>query len=274
MNTQILNGKKLAEEIIENFKNETITDLKLATILIGEDYASELYVSLKKKKCESLGISFELIKFSEDIEEKEVINKIELLNKDNSVTGILIQLPLPEKLNTKKILTTILPEKDVDGLTPTNLGLIMTNLKGIVSPTAKGIIRLIKEYGIDLEGKGVVIVGSSFLIGRPLGELLLNNGATVTICHSKTKDLSKHTIKADILISSTGIPHIIKKEMVKSGVIVIDVGISKLNGKLIGDVDFENIKEITSYITPVPGGVGPMTIAMLIENLLEIKKKI
>jgi methylenetetrahydrofolate dehydrogenase (NADP+)/methenyltetrahydrofolate cyclohydrolase len=266
--TVILDGKKVSSLILEDVKkNISNKKRKLATILVGDNYASELYVNIKKKRCESVGMDFELHKFNSDENQDKVIEQIKKLNDDESVTGILVQLPLPISYDTRKVLDSISPTKDVDGLTSSNLGLLMSNKETIVSCTAKAVITLLDNYNISSEGKHVVIIGHSFLVGRPLAEIFLNRGATVTVCHDRTNDLEKHTQLADILVSATGVSHLIKKEMVKQNTIVVDVGISKKNGKLCGDVDFENVKEKSSFITPVPGGIGPMTVAMLVENL-------
>jgi methylenetetrahydrofolate dehydrogenase (NADP+) / methenyltetrahydrofolate cyclohydrolase len=271
---EILDGTNVSEEIIHELK-EYFSDkkTKLATILVGNNYSSEVYVNMKKRKCEELGIDFELIRFTENAGEEAVINKINSLNLDSNVKGILVQLPLPKMMNTKKILNSINPKKDIDGLTAENLGLLIMGEERIISCTAKGIIRLMEKYNISLKGKKAVIINNSFLVGRPLCQLLLNKGATVTICHELTKNLKEHTLSADIVISAAGIPFLIKEDMIKSGSVIIDVGITKKEGKLTGDVDFDRAKNRCSYITPVPGGVGPMTIAMLIENLRIINER-
>jgi methylenetetrahydrofolate dehydrogenase (NADP+)/methenyltetrahydrofolate cyclohydrolase len=265
---EVLDGKSLANKILSRFEKNGANKLLLATILVGNNAPSRIYVNMKQKKCESVGIKFELKEFPETVQESEILTHIKNLNQRTDVSGILLQLPLPKNLNTRKILDSINPSKDVDGLTSKNLGLLVSNQESMISCTAKGVIKLLESYNIDVEGKHVVIVGHSFLVGRPLAELFLNRNATVTVCHDKTTNLKEHTVHADILVSATGIPHLITEEMVAKDAIVIDVGISKLDGKIVGDVDFDSVKGKASYITPVPGGVGPMTIAMLIENVL------
>ena len=221
--------------------------------------------------CNSLNIGFKLYNFEEDVTTEEIISLIEKLNKDET-TGILLQLPIPKHLDEQKILDTIDYRKDIDGLTSINTTSLYLNKPGIVPCTPKGILTILKKYHIDLEGKNVVIVGRSSIVGKPLFNAMINQNATVTLCHSKTKNLKEHTLNADIIVTDIGKPHIITKEYIKEGSIVIDAGISRLDGKVVGDVDFENVKDLTSYITPVPGGVGPMTIASLAENIVEAKE--
>lgn len=273
----IIDGKKIRDEILVELKKEVKTYMIkpcLAVIQIGNDEASNSYIKAKENACHNIGIYFKHIKFEETAKEIEVINKIIELNNDEYTHGILIQLPLPEKFNADKLINYIARNKDVDGLTDINLGKLFNNKNGLVSCTPQGIIELLEHEKIDISGKNVVIVGRSNLVGKPLMGLLLNKDATVTICHSKTEDLKEHTKKADILIVAVGKKHFIKKDMIKENAVVIDVGINKENGKLYGDVDFENVKEKVFKITPVPGGVGPMTVAMLMKNVIKSYKKI
>lgn len=269
----ILEGKILAEKILQDLKvkmeylhGQYLITPRLTTILIGEDPAAKVYINSKTKKCASLGIETENITFGEDADESVILNKIDELNKNKTVHGILLQLPLPKKYNTLKIINAISPLKDVDGFHPVNLGKLIYNQAGFAPCTPLGIMRLLKDYKITIEGKNAVIIGRSNIVGKPLSILLLNENATVTVCHSKTKDLIKHALSADILISAIGKPNFVTANMVSEGSCVIDVGINKVNGKTTGDVDFEKVKEKAAYITPVPGGVGPLTIAMLLSN--------
>ena len=273
----IIDGKKIRDEILVELKKEVKTYMIkpcLAVIQIGNDEASNSYIKAKENACHNIGIYFKHIKFEETAKEIEVINKIIELNNDEYTHGILIQLPLPEKFNADKLINYIARNKDVDGLTDINLGKLFNNKNGLVSCTPQGIIELLEHEKIDISGKNVVIVGRSNLVGKPLMGLLLNKDATVTICHSKTENLKEHTKKADILIVAVGKKHFIKKDMIKENAVVIDVGINKENGKLYGDIDFENVKEKVFKITPVPGGVGPMTVAMLMKNVIKSYKRI
>lgn len=268
----LLDGKELSSSIKEELKTtirKHIIKPCLAVIQIGDDEASNIYIKAKDKACEEVGIYFKHIKFDENVSEREIVNKILELNNDDYVDGILIQLPFPERLDENKFINLISKSKDVDGLTDINSGKVLKNIPNLVPCTPLGIITLLKKYDISFEGKHVVIVGRSNLVGKPLAMLLLNESATVTICHSKTTDLSKYTKEADILISATGVKHLIKEDMVKDNAIVIDVGITRDNGKLYGDVDYEFVSKKCSYITPVPGGVGPMTVAMLLSNVVK-----
>lgn len=272
--TTILDGKKLSLKIQEELAQK-ISKLdrrpNLAVILVGEDPASQLYVGMKEKTAQKLGINSTIIKYPQDTDEQTVINKISELNKDEYINGILVQIPLPKQISEQNIMRAISPKKDVDGIVPENIGRISTGMEPYAYPcTPKGIIKLLDEYNIQIAGKHAVIIGRSNIVGKPLAQMLLNRNATVTICHSKTENLSEITKTADILISAVGKYKIINKEMIKSGVAVVDVGTSRIDGKTCGDVDFENVKDLTSYITPVPGGVGPMTIACLMENIFEL----
>ena len=275
--TIIIDGKKVAENITEQLKQKVANFTNkphLAVIQVGNNAASTIYVNLKKKKAEEIGIKSTVIKFDDSISEENLINEIHKLNNDNTVHAILVQLPLPKHICTDNIIKAISPQKDVDGFTAQNTGDLLNGIQPIAYPcTPKGVLRLLQEYNIEISGKHAVIVGRSNIVGKPLAIMLLNKNATVTICHSKTKNLKEITKQADILISATG-KKIIFKDMVKQGAAVIDVGIFKdENGKTTGDVDFENVKELASYITPVPKGVGPMTIASLMENTIELYEK-
>lgn len=280
MNTVIMEGKNLADKIINNLKNR-IKNLhekykiipKLVTVLVGDDPASKIYINSKTKKCASVGILTDNIFLEETIDETALLNKINELNNDKTIHGILIQLPLPKKFNTLKILSAVSPLKDVDGFHPYNLGNLLCGKANFVPCTPLGIMELIKEYKIPIEGKNAVVVGRSNLVGKPISILLLNENATVTICHSKTKNLKEHILTADILVSAIGKPNFITADMVKEGACVIDVGINRVDGKVTGDVDFENVKNKASYITPVPGGVGLLTIAMLLSNTVLAAEK-
>ena len=275
--TTILDGKKLRDKIFENLKDK-IDKMKkkptLAVILVGENPASQIYVRNKKKTAEKLGINSLSIEYPADISEKELVAKIEELNNDKNVTAILVQLPLPKHINKNKVIDAILPQKDVDGLTPYNLGKLFSGEKPYVFPcTPKGILLLLDEYNIELDGKNIVVIGRSNLVGKPVAQMLLNRNATVTMCHSHTKNLSEITKTADIVVSAGG-KNVIGEKMLKSNCVVIDVGIFRdENGKISGDVDFENVSKVTAYISPVPGGVGPMTIASLMLNTVELAEK-
>ena len=277
----IIDGKKLAKEIREKLKircddlKKSGIQPKLAVVLIGNDKPSQIYVKNKSKACEEIGIIFKEYLLDEKIEQKELINLIDKLNKDTTVHGILLQSPIPNHLDINEAFRKISPEKDVDGFNPINVGKLVLNQDTFVSCTPFGIMKMFEAYNIDLTGKNVTIIGRSNIGGKPLIQCCLNKNATVTVCHSKTKDLKEHTKKADILIVAIGKSKFITEDMVKNGVVVIDVGINRdENGKLTGDVDFENIEKKASFITPVPGGVGPMTIAMLMNNVLKATENI
>jgi len=265
----IIDGKKIAAGIKEKVKKEVDsmqTKPGLATVLVGDDPASQLYVKLKGKACDEAGIKSEKYEFPGDVEEGEIIKLIRELNSNSSIHGILVQLPLPKHLNSQEIMAEIAPEKDVDGFNPVSMGNLMIGNEGFVPATPKGIIGMLEHEGVDVEGKDCVIVNHSPVVGKPLAMLLLNREATVSVCHVKTKDLGRFTREAEILIVAAGVPGLIKADMVKEGAVVIDVGINKTEDGIVGDVDFEAVKDKASLITPVPGGVGPMTIAMLLEN--------
>ena len=274
--SKIIDGKEIKNEIISELKKQVkqyMIKPCLAVIQIGDDPASNSYIKSKEKACNEIGIYFKHIKFNETVKEIEVINKILELNNDEYVHGILLQLPLPEGFNQDKLINYIARNKDVDGLTDINVGKLFNNKPGMVSCTPLGIMKLFEKENIDVKGKNVTIVGRSNLVGKPLLGLLLNNDATVTICHSKTENLKKHTKNADILIVAVGKKHFITEDMVKEDAIVIDVGINKEDGKLYGDVDFSKVKTKVKKITPVPGGVGPMTVAMLMTNVIKAYEK-
>ena len=273
----ILDGKKLREKLLTELKLKVDSFNKkptLVVILVGEDPASKIYVNNKKKTAEKLGINSQIINYPYDVTEKELLEKIEELNNNSNVTAILVQLPLPKHISKENIINAISPKKDVDGFTPYNFGKLFSGEEPIVYPcTPKGILLLLKEYNIDIEGKHVVIVGRSNIVGHPLAQMLLNKNATVTVCHSYTKNLADITKTADVVISAAG-KSIIEGEMLKSGCVVVDVGIFKdASGKTRGDVDFESASKIASYISPVPGGVGPMTITSLMLNTVELFEK-
>ena len=267
---EVLDGKLLSAKIKDEVKagaNSYFQTPILAVITIGDDEASKVYVENKRKACEYVGMSMMHFDYADVVKENVVINKIKELNKDKTVNGIILQLPLPEGYDENKIINTISPEKDVDGLTEINQGRLMNGEKSFIPCTPKGIMEIFDYYKIDLEGKHVVMVGRSKLVGKPTAMLCLARNATVTICHSKTKDLSKFTKEADILIVATGKKHLIDKSMVKKGVVVIDVGITREGKKLYGDVN-PDVDEVASAKTPVPGGVGPMTVSLLMKNTL------
>lgn len=273
----ILDGKMLRDKIFESLKaklDKMQQKPTLAVILVGENPASQIYVRNKKKTAEKLGINSLSIEYPSDISEEELLNKIKELNSDEKVTAILVQLPLPTHINKNRIIDAILPQKDVDGLTPYNLGKLFSGEEPYVYPcTPKGILLLLDEYNIKLEGKKIVVVGRSNLVGKPVAQMLLKRNATVTMCHSHTKNLSEITKTADIIVSAVG-KKVIGEKMLKSDCVVIDVGIFRdENGKISGDVDFENVSKTAAYISPVPGGVGPMTIASLMLNTVELARK-
>ena len=273
---KLLMGKEVSDRI-KNEMKEQVKELKakginpgLAVILVGEDPASKVYVSNKKKACEYIGINSFEYKLPEETTEGELIELIKKLNNDNAVSGILCQLPVPKHINEEAIINAIDPKKDVDAFHPINVGKIMTGNYDFVPCTPAGVMELIKESGIDVCGKECVVVGRSNIVGKPMSMLLLHQNGTVTVCHSRTKDLKEKTKSADILVAAVGIPNFITGDMIKEGAVVIDVGINRIAPKtLVGDVDFETAKEVAGAITPVPGGVGPMTIAMLMKNTLK-----
>ncbi|NPB05015.1 MAG: bifunctional methylenetetrahydrofolate dehydrogenase/methenyltetrahydrofolate cyclohydrolase FolD [Aquificae bacterium] len=262
------------KEEVERFKRLGYREPSLAVVLVGNDPASQVYVNNKQKACKKVGIRSLFYHLPEDTPEERLLSLVGELNENPEVDGILVQLPLPKQINPQKVIETIDPNKDVDGFHPENMGKLFSNLEGGFVPcTPLGIKLLLDHYGIDLKGKDVTVVGAGYIVGKPLSVLMLNLNATVTVCHIYTKDLKEHTRRADVLVSATGVPHLIKEDMVKEGAVVVDVGISKKDGKIVGDVDFERVKEKASYITPVPGGVGPMTITALLLNTLKAYKK-
>lgn len=279
---KILNGKELALKLnlelkdkISSFIKTSGIEPKLAAVLVGDDPASKLYINIKRKTCSEIGIGSILVDLDKNITKSELLDEIEKLNKDKSVHGILLQIPLPRDLRpyTSEFIEQIDPIKDVDGLHPINRGKLFDYNEDFVPCTPKGIITLLEHYNIDIQGKNVVIINRSNLVGKPLIFMFLKRNATVTICHSFTKNLDDYTKKADILIVAIGKPKFITKEKVKEGVVIIDVGISRENGKLSGDVDFEGVLEKSSWITPNPGGVGPMTVSFLLQNTFNAYKK-
>lgn len=276
----IIDGKELAKKIranlkidCENLKKKGINP-KLAVIMVGDNPASKVYVKNKSKACEDVGIQYEEYLLAEDITQRELISLIDDLNLRDDIHGILLQSPIPDHLDINEAFRTISPQKDVDGFHPVSVGKLTLGQDTFVSCTPYGVIKMFEEYNIDLEGKNLVIIGRSNIVGKPLIQCCLNKNATVTVCHSRTKDLAEHTKRADIVIVAIGKPKFLTADMVKDGVVVIDVGINRdENNKLCGDVDFENVSKKASYITPVPGGVGPMTIAMLMNNVIKAASK-
>lgn len=271
MMNKIINGKEIREALKQELQdkiNKISESLKLVVIQVGDDPASNIYIKNKKKLCEELGILCEHKKFLE-ITEQELIQEIDNLNNDKTVTGILVQLPLPPEIDETKIIEKISPLKDVDGLTSQNMGKLFTGNKALVPCTALGIIKILEYLNIDLQGLNVTVVGRSKLVGLPLIALLLNKNCTVTVCHSKTKNLPEKTKNADVLIVAVGQKELITKDYVKDDAIVIDVGINRYQNKLYGDCNFNELLPKCKYITPVPGGVGPLTVIMLINNIIE-----
>ncbi len=276
---ELINGKELAKKIrgelkveVDNLRKDGIIP-KLAVIMVGNDKASEVYVRNKSKACNEIGIEFEEFLLDSDIKQEELIELIKKLNNRKDVHGILLQSPIPEYLNIREAFDTIDYRKDVDGFNPINIGKLAIGEDAFVSCTPYGVIKMLEEYNIPIEGKRAVIIGRSNIVGKPLIQCLLNKNATVTICHSRTKNIDEITKEADILIAALGKPKFVKENMVKENAVVIDVGINRNEeGKLVGDVDFENVSKKASYITPVPGGVGPMTIAMLMNNVVKATK--
>ncbi len=272
----IIDGKELAKKVrgnlkieCENLKAKGIKP-KFAVIMVGDDPASKIYVKSKSKACSEIGIEYEEHILDDKITQEELINLIHKLNKDKTVNGILLQSPIPKHLDIDEAFKEISYKKDVDGFNPVNVGRLLLNQDTFVSCTPYGIMKMFEEYKIDLEGKNVVIIGRSNIVGKPLMACCLNRHATVTVCHSRTKNLKEKTKNADVLVSAIGKPNFVTADMVKDGAVIIDVGINRgENKKITGDVDYENVKEKASYITPVPGGVGPMTVAMLMNNVIK-----
>ncbi len=265
-----LDGKLLSAKIKDEVKAEADSYKQtpvLAVVTVGDDEASKVYVENKRKACEYCGMSMMHFDYASSVKENVVIRKIKELNKDKSVNGIILQLPIPKSFNTKKIINTISPDKDVDGLTDISQGKIMGGNSIFVPCTPKGILEIFDYYKIELEGKNVVVIGRSDLVGKPIMLECINRNATVTMCHSKTKNLKKYTKEADVLIVAVGKKYLIDKSMIKKDAVIIDVGITRIDGKIYGDVN-PNVCDIASYVTPVPGGVGPMTVAMLLKNTM------
>jgi methylenetetrahydrofolate dehydrogenase (NADP+)/methenyltetrahydrofolate cyclohydrolase len=279
MPARILDGKAIASQIQQEIKQE-LDELKekygitpgLAVVLVGENPASEVYVRNKGRKCEELGIRSIVKRLPESASEKEVIDTVTQLNEDESVHGIIVQLPLPSHIDPEVVISHIDPNKDVDGFHPVNVGWMFIGRNRFVPCTPAGIIEILDRSGIEIEGKRAVVVGRSNIVGKPLSILLLQRNATVTICHSRTANLPEVTRQADILVAAVGKAHLIKADMVKEGAVVIDVGINRVDDKIVGDVDFESVKEVASAITPVPGGVGPLTVIMLMRNTVQAAK--
>ena len=277
---EIIDGKALAKKIrmelkeeVEKLKKKNIFP-KLAVIMVGEDKASKVYVRNKSKACEEIGVEYEEFLLKDDTKMEDLLNLIEELNNRPDINGILLQSPIPKHLDINKAFNKINYRKDVDGFNPVNVGKLVIGEDCFISCTPFGVMKMLEEYGIEIEGKNAVVVGRSNIVGKPLAQCLLKKNATVTICHSRTKNIHEITNNADILVAALGKPKYIKENMVKEGAVVIDIGINRGDdGKLVGDVDFENVSKNASYITPVPGGVGPMTIAMLMNNVVKAAKE-
>ncbi|MFA9213044.1 MAG: bifunctional 5,10-methylenetetrahydrofolate dehydrogenase/5,10-methenyltetrahydrofolate cyclohydrolase [Candidatus Methylacidiphilales bacterium] len=284
---QILNGNEVAKQIkleikaeVEHLVSNGSKKPHLAAILVGNDGASMTYVAAKAKDCEQVGFNSTVLRFDAAITEAELLSEVEKINNDPEIDGLIVQLPLPKHINEKKVTETINWQKDVDGFHPYNVGLMFKGLPCYLPATPFGITKLLEHYQIETTGKNCVVIGRSDIVGKPMSALMLNKNCTVTVCHSKTKDINSFTQKADILIAAVGIPNYVKAEMVKSGAVVIDVGITRVDDntekgyKLVGDVDFENVSKVAGFITPVPGGVGPMTrVGLLLNTLLAVKAK-
>ncbi len=272
----IIDGKVLAEKIYEELKLE-VDKLKkkpaLAVVLVGEDPASQVYVNIKVKTCKKIGITSLMHKLDKDTSQEDLLKLVDKLNNNPDVNGILVQMPAPPQIDDPLIMKSVLPEKDVDGFHPLNIGKMVLGQPSLQPCTPMGVMEMFKAYDIDLKGKEVVLIGKSVIVGRPMLELMLSANATVTTCHSKTKDLKAHTQKADIVVAAAGYPGLVTADMVKEGVVIIDIGTTKVDGKLKGDVEYEPVKEKASFITPVPGGVGPMTVACLMKNTLTAYKQ-
>ena len=276
---KILDGKAFAnllgqnlKEKVKKLKDEGITP-HFCVINIGDDPASKIYVRTKKRRAEKMGIIQDIYQMSADTKQEEALALIDKLNADPAINGLMVQLPAPKQIDADALLERIDPNKDVDGLTPANIGHLWMGNHFVEPATAEGIIALLKHYEIPLEGKNVVIIGRSNIVGRPLAALMLEQNATVTIAHSRTKNLGEITKKADVLVSATGQAFLVKADMVKDGAVVVDVGMNHVDGKLVGDVDFDKVKEKTSYITPVPGGVGPLTVQFLMEAVVKLTRR-
>lgn len=281
MTAEIIDGKAIASEIRKEIR-EKVQELSrcnvkpgLAVVLVGEDPASQIYVRNKEKACREAGMYSETIRLPEDISERDLLSLVNDLNNRKDLHGILVQLPLPKHIDSDKVISSVAPEKDVDGFHPVNIGKLVLGLEGVKPCTPHGCLIMLKKCGVPLEGKKAVVIGRSTIVGKPMSLMLLQENATVSICHSRTKDLSEYTREADILVVAVGKPGLIQANMVKPGAAVIDVGMNRLaDGKLVGDVDFAGVSQVAGWITPVPGGVGPMTITMLLYNTLESAKKL
>lgn len=271
----LIDGREMAKQTRIEIKKE-IENLegtpKLVVVLVGDDPASHVYVKNKEKFADRVNMASEVIRLPETTSEQELLSVVEKLNTDNTVNGILVQFPIPNHISQEKVMNTIAPQKDVDGLNQINIGKLVAGVEGLTPCTPTGVMHLIKGTGIQISGKNAVVVGRSLLVGKPIAMMLLKENATVTVCHSRTRDLKAEVSRADIVVAAVGIPNFITGDMIKQGAVVIDVGINSVDEKLVGDVEFETAKEKASYITPVPGGVGPMTITMLLKNTLTAYK--
>lgn len=275
--TKILDGKRLAKSIEEESKKEiALSKLspKLAIILVGDDEASKIYVNKKKKAGDRIGVNVDIFHYAENDNSQDIIDKIKKLNNDVSFHGIIVQMPLPQGFDKQRIIEAVSPEKDVDGAHPLNWGRLAYTIKDVTPCTAFSVMNILHYYQIPIQSKEVVVVGKSELVGKPLSILLMNEDATLTVVHRKTKNLKKHTQNADILISAAGQANLITEDMIKKGAVVVDVGINRIGGKVVGDVDFESVKNKASAITPVPGGVGPVTVAQLIKNVVDNARRL
>lgn len=275
MSARIIDGKGIAQEIRAELAKK-VGEMTaqgnqpgLAVVLVGDDPASAVYVRQKRRACEEIGIRSVIHRLPADISQQELLSLVEECNQDKSIHGILVQLPLPDGLNEEEVIEAISPAKDVDGFHPINVGRLQIGKGGSIPCTPAGVVELVRRTGTPIEGKHVVVVGRSNIVGKPAATLFLQENATVTICHSRTKDVAAECRRADILVAAVGRPRLVKKDWIKPGAIVIDVGINRVDGKLVGDVDFDEVKDVAGAITPVPGGVGPMTIAMLMKATVE-----
>lgn len=272
MTAKIIDGKQVAGKFLDNIRKRVKVSKEkpgLAIVIVGNNPASEIYVGLKERKSKEMGFYVERHNLDENVKEGELLKLVNELNQNKKIHGFIVQLPLPKHIDETLIVDSILPHKDVDGFTPVNLGNLVNDDNRLLPATARACLELIKSTGVKIAGKNAVVVGRSNIVGKPTALLLLQENATVTVCHSKTKNLKEHTKNADILVVAVGKAKLIRKDIVKPGAIVIDVGINRVAGNIVGDVDFDAVKEVAGYITPVPGGVGPMTIAMLLDNTLK-----
>jgi|TARA_Y100000310_G_scaffold284075_1_gene306572 methylenetetrahydrofolate dehydrogenase (NADP+)/methenyltetrahydrofolate cyclohydrolase len=273
MTAKIIDGKALSLKFLDDVKKKVSKGkLGLAIVIVGKNPASEIYVGLKEKKSKAIGFYVERYNLNENVKQDELLKLVNELNQNNKINGFIVQLPLPKHIDENLVVDSILPHKDVDGFTPVSLGNLVNDNNFLLPATARACMELIKSTGVEIKGKNAVVVGRSSIVGKPTALLLLQENATVTVCHSKTKNLKEHTKNADILVVAVGKAKMLKKNMVKKGAVVIDVGINRTAFGIVGDVDFENVKEVAGFITPVPGGVGPMTIAMLLDNTLKARE--